>query len=375
MNDNSSVTILIIDDEAAIRQSYTFCLEDMGYRILEAENGRVGVDIFEREHADLVLVDLRMPEMDGLEVLSYITENSSDTPVIIVSGTGMMRDAVEALHRGAWDYILKPIEDMLILTHAVTSALEKAKLIKDNRAYQEHLENLVAERTKELEKRNRQLEISRRQIIGILSQAAEYRDFETGNHFLRVSEYSACIAGCLGWDEEQVNNIHLAAPIHDIGKIGIPDSILLKNGTLTDDEWDHMKMHCQYGKNILAINKFVKKFLNIEELDEEEIQSDYSDSIIEMAANIALNHHEYWNGEGYPLGLKGEEIPIEARITSVADVFDSLGSHRPYKEPWPEEECLKYIEENSGIRFDPDIVEIFLQNIDTIREIKAKYTD
>jgi len=308
-------------------------------------------------------------------VLKRISKISPDTPMIVVSGTGVIGDAVEALHYGAWDYILKPIEDLSVLDHAVKNALEKVRLKQENLAYREHLEALVHERTGELENRNIQLEISRRQIVGILSQAAEYRDFETGNHFLRVSEFSACIARGLGWDEARVSNIRLASPVHDIGKIGIPDSILLKKGKLTKEEWAKMKEHSQYGHNILKSNKFVQAFYSMDDHIEGNKDSfcDYSE--IETAATIALSHHEFWDGNGYPHGLKGEEIPIEARITAVADVFDALSSNRPYKDPWPEHRCLNHIKEQSGLQFDPRVVEVFLGNIDAIREIKEKFKD
>lgn len=375
MNTANQPVILIIDDEPAIRQSYADYLEDKNYITLTAENGKQGLNIFSREKIDLVLIDLRMPEIDGLTVLSKINQTSPEIPLIVASGTGIVGDAIEALHHGAWDYLLKPIEDFSILDHTITSALDKARLQKENREYRKHLETLVTERTMELEKRNNQLEISRRQIIGILSQAAEYRDFETGNHFLRVSEYSACIALGLGWDVHKVRNIQLASPIHDIGKIGVPDGILLKKTNLSDAEKEIMKMHCVYGKNILTNNKFVEAFYCIDELFNKYNKSYDDSSVISMAADIAMSHHEYWNGQGYPNGLKNEEIPIEARITTVADVFDALGSHRPYKDPWPETKCLDYIKKQSGKQFDPKNVEVFLDRIDIIREIKEKYKD
>ena len=371
----AAAAILVIDDEPTLRRIFSYTLEDRNYEVLTAENGRIGIETFEREKPDLVLTDLRMPEADGLEVLKHIRGSAPETPVIVISGANSLDDAVQALRLGAWDYLIKPLHDIALLGHAVDKALERARLQKENRLYREHLEALVEERTEQLEKRNRLLEISRRQIIGILSQAAEYRDFETGNHFLRVSELAGCIARGLGWDENRVHNIQLAAPVHDIGKIGIPDNILLKNGKLTDQEWKVMKDHCLYGKQILTTNKFVESFCHLDHLHLKEIQDGTGYSIIETAGNIALNHHEHWDGSGYPLGLRGEEIPVEARITAIADVYDALRSARPYKEPWSEEKSRTYILEKSGFQFDPEIVNVFMNSFDEIRLIRETFKD
>jgi putative two-component system response regulator len=370
---NDRETILIIDDEAVIRQSFTYYLEDQDYKIITAENGRAGMEIIDQEVPHLVLTDLRMPEADGLEVLHHVNKNWPDIPVIVISGANKLDDAVQALRLGAWDYLIKPVHDLNLVGYTVRKALEKSALIKENRAYREHLEALVAQRTLELEKRNRQLEISRRQVIGILSQAAEYRDFETGNHFLRVSEFTGCIARGMGWDEERVQRIQLASPVHDIGKVGIPDNVLLKPGKLTPEEWEIMKEHCLYGSQILTTNKFIEIFCKIDNLSLNPVPAEEGFAIIETAAEIALYHHEYWNGQGYPTGRRGEDIPFEARITAVADVYDALSSQRPYKDPWPEEKCLSLIREKTGEQFDPQVVEVFLKNFDTIRLIQNTY--
>lgn len=367
---DKSITILIIDDESIIRQVFSFYLEDMGYSVLTAENGKKGIELYNRERPDVVMTDLRMPEMDGLEVLKKIHEDSEDMPVVVISGANSIDDAVQALRLGAWDYLLKPVQDLSLLGYTIVQCLQKARLLKENREYRENLEDLVEERTKQLELRNYQLDLSRRQIIGILSQAAEYKDFETGNHFLRVSEMAACIARGLGWDEDSIINLKLAAPVHDIGKIGIPDKILLKPGKLEPEEWTLMQKHCQFGKAILESSQFMEalgeksEILNI---------NNASYVLMETAANIALSHHEYWDGKGYPMGLKGKDIPIEARITAVADVYDALRSKRPYKEPWSDEKTLAYIKEQAGFQFDPRIVSIFFERMDCIRSIQTRF--
>ena len=372
MTDNAAKQkILIIDDEPLIRDLFTIFLEEKDYQVLTADNGNTGLEVAVTERPDLILTDLNMPESDGFSVINRIREMDLELPVIIISGAGSLDLAVKALRQGAWDYLIKPLQDMSILTHTIEKCLEKARLIRDNREYHMRLEELVNRRTKQLERRNHQLDISRRQIIGILSQAAEYRDFETGDHFLRVSEFSACIAENMGWDTESVSMIRLASPVHDIGKIGIPDSILLKEGKLTPEEWETMQKHTIFGKNILKSNKFVNTFIH-DTGDEEDLEL-YGEKLIEIAANIALSHHERWDGTGYPLGLNGEEIPREARITAVADVYDALRSRRPYKEPWPEKESLDYISKEAGKQFDPEVVRIFMENIEEIHRIRETF--
>ena len=228
---NEETKILVIDDESIIRQSFTYYLEDHGFLVIDAENGQIGIEKIGEENPDLILTDLRMPEKDGLDVLKYTRENFPETPVIIISGVNRIEDAVQALRLGAWDYLIKPVQDLTLLGYTVQKSLEKANLMRENRNYREHLETLVSERTAELEKKTRELEVSRRQIIGILSQAAEYKDFETGTHFLRVSEITGRIAIGLGWDPEAVNNIKLASPVR---------RMLILTVTL---EWNRQKSH------------------------------------------------------------------------------------------------------------------------------------
>ncbi|HLP48356.1 MAG TPA: response regulator, partial [Candidatus Kapabacteria bacterium] len=215
---NSQTRILVVDDEVPVRMSLGAFLEDCGYEVLEAENGRVGLEKFKSENPDLVLVDLRMPEVDGLEVLLEITAQSPDTPVIVVSGTGFIGDVIEALHRGAWDYLLKPVIDMEMLRYAVKKALERSSLIKENKAYRENLEEMVRTRTAQLEAANKELRETRLQIIRRLGKAAEYKDNETGRHVIRVSCYSSIIAKGLGFDPERVDLIYQSSLMHDLGK-------------------------------------------------------------------------------------------------------------------------------------------------------------
>ena len=370
------ITVLVVDDEEPIRQTVGYYLEDNDFNVLEAENGRVGLELFKQKKPDLVLVDLRMPEVDGLDVLAHIAGQSSDTPVIVISGTGIIADVVEALRLGAWDYILKPIEDMSVLLHAVHKALERTRLIRENREYSQQLEEKVRIRTAQLEAANRELLENQLQVIRKLGKAAEYKDNETGRHVIRVSLYCGILAEALGLPPETVDLLHLCSPMHDLGKIGIPDNILQKPGPLDPSDWEMMKEHSGIGKDMLQP-------LTAEDIDlyrkhtriGEDILAGTDSPLLEMARKIAAYHHEHWDGSGYPHGLKGEDIPIEARIVTVADIYDALSSQRSYKEPFPEEKCQQVIRSFSGTILDPAIVKVFFQNIDQILKIKEEWKD
>ena len=368
--------ILTVDDENSIRESFRYFLEDCDYDVVEAENGQIGIEIFKLQQPDLVLVDLRMPEIDGLELLELVTKISPDTPIIVISGTGVISDAIEALHLGAWDYILKPVADLSILQHAVEKALERARLIKENREYKNHLEEMVRIRTAQLELANKELTETRMQVIRRLGKAAEYKDNETGRHVIRVSLYSEVLAEGIGMPPETVDLILQGSPMHDLGKIGIPDNILQKKGPLDAFEWEIMQKHSEMGSRMLE--PFQAEEFEIyrrHTVIGEDILGGSDSPLLEMARKIAAFHHEHWDGSGYPYGLSGEDIPIEARIVSVADVYDALSNKRIYKEPFPEEKCFSVMRQLTGTFLDPAIVEVFFQNIDTIQKIKEKWKD
>lgn len=369
-------TVLTIDDEKAVRDSFRNFLEDYDYNVLEAENGRSGLNKFIEAKPDLVMVDLRMPEMDGLEVLEKITALSPETPIIVVSGTGVMGDAVEALHLGAWDYLLKPVEDLAVLLHAVEKALERARLIRENRRYKDHLEDLVTKRTAELEMANKELEETRMQVIRRLGKAAEYKENESGKHVIRVGLYSAILAEGLGLDETNVQMISQCSLMHDVGKIGIPDNILKKPGPLDIDEFLLQQRHAGMGYDLLEpLPGEESTVLSAHTRIGEDILDDGHSGFLETARKIAAHHHEHWDGSGYPDGLRGEDIPLEARITAVADVYDSLSRKRPYREPFPEQRCREIIQQLSGTFLDPEIVDIFFENLDRIKAVKDKWHD
>ncbi len=375
--DATSPLILTIDDESSIRESFRHYLEDYDYRVIEAADGREGIELFRQHKPDLILVDLRMPELDGLEVLDIISEEAPEVPVLVVSGTGIISDAIEAIHRGAWNYLLKPIEDLCILKHAIEKGLERARLIRENLEYRTQLEEKVALRTQQLESTNRLLEQTRLQMIHGLGHASEFRDNETGKHVIRVSKYARILAKAYGLSPQQVDLIHLSSPMHDIGKIGIPDHILLKAEGLDADEWAFMQQHCEIGVKILnnipddEIACYRSHTLQGSEYFGETEES----ALLSCAKSIAAYHHERWDGSGYPEGLSGTDIPIEARIVGLADMYDVLSSSRVYKSAFNEQKCQQQIRAASGTYLDPELVELFFANIDEILAIKTKWAD
>ncbi len=375
--DATPALILTIDDEASIRESFRHYLEDYDYRVIEAADGQAGVELFRRHRPDLILVDLRMPELDGLEVLDIISKESPETPILVVSGTGIISDAIEAIHRGTWNYLLKPIEDLSILKHAIEKGLERARLIRENREYRTQLEEKVALRTRQLEETNRQLEETRLHVIRGLGRASEFRDNDSGKHVIRVSKYARILAKASGLSPQQVDLIHLSSPMHDIGKIGIPDHILLKADRLDAKEWAFMQQHCAIGVEILnSIPDDEIECYRQHTLQGSDYFAETEDSeLLRCAKSIAASHHERWDGTGYPQGLQGTEIPLEARIVALADMYDTLSSPRVYKPSFDENTCQRQIREASGSYLDPQLVELFFSNINGFLAIKTKWAD
>jgi len=371
-----SPLILTIDDDASIRASFRLYLEDFDYRVIEAADGRSGIEMFRAQRPDLVLVDIRMPDLNGLEVLKIICTEDPDLPIVMVSGTGVISDVVNAVHHGAWSYLLKPINDLSILLHTVEKELERARLIHENRKYHNYLEEMVSLRTRQLEAANLKLEQKYLQVIRSLGRAAEFRDNNTGSHVIRVSKYSQLLARAYGLPDQTVELIELSSLMHDLGKIGTPDHILLKPGKLDDDEWQQMQRHCEVGVKILETIPDDEIELYPPGASEEMmISSDRNSELLIMARIIAAYHHERWDGKGYPQGLKGEGIPIEARIVSLADIYDAISSNRTYKGAFRESECQRVIREEAGKSLDPRLVELFFVKIDDILDIKAKWSD
>lgn len=365
-----SGAILVIDDEAGLRRSLCAHLEDLDYEVVDAANGREGLDALMAAPGGIraVFVDLNMPVMDGYTFIRHAVLHDPELPIIVLSGVGVVEDALKAMRLGAWDFITKPVQSMSILDYTLDKVMERARLLHENRQYKESLEEQVRRRT-------RQLEDARRQIMLRLSRAAEYKDNETGRHVVRVGEISAMLSQAMGLSEEFAEMMRECATLHDLGKIGIPDAILLKPGKLTPDEWEVMKQHCVMGCAILGPLEGTEDARQLCTVLPQEADDAMECHLIRLARSLALLHHEKWDGSGYPFGLSGEDIPIGARIVALVDVFDALVSERPYKKAFPLEQSLAIIRESSGSHFDPAVVEAFFGNLDAIRDVMEKWRD
>ncbi len=341
--------ILIVDDNPANVMLLEKILEQEDFsNVQSTTDSRTVKGLYQENKFDLILLDIRMPHLDGFQVMEQLADviESDYLPVLVLSAQPDKDTRLKALEMGAKDYIIKPF-DQAEVVQRILNMLEVRILYNEQRRYSEILEAAVRERTKEL--RQTRLEIIRR-----LGRAGEYRDNETGMHVIRMSKSSQRLALAAGLGEERAELMLSASPMHDVGKIGIPDKILLKPGKLDAGEWEIMKTHAEIGADIL---------------------SDHSSSMIQLAQSIALTHHEKWDGSGYPNGLKGEEIPIEGRITAICDVFDALTSERPYKNSWPVAEAVKFINEQSGAHFDPNLVKLFNRVLPDLLDILEDYAD
>jgi len=365
----NSHQILIVDDNPVNIDILVNTLKD-NYSLGIAKDGLRAIEYTLKYHPQLILLDIMMPGMDGFEVCSRIksTREMSNTGIIFITAMNEPENITKGFEYGALDYITKPFNTM-----EVKSRIKTHLSLID---YRDHLQEMVKLKTDQLEKANTELKDLQVQIINRLGMAAEFKDNDTGKHVIRVGLYSGMMADALGLGDEKSEMIRLCAPMHDIGKIGIPDDILLKKGSLDDKEWNHMKQHCQIGFEILSPESKKQNDIYKNHPFIESLVADVKDyGILEMSSVIALSHHERWDGTGYPEGTKGDAIPVEARITSIADVYDALSSTRSYKEPYPEEKCREIIREGSGTQFDPDVVSAFFDSIDEVMKIKHHLMD
>jgi len=340
------VSILIVDDLPIIRLSLERILTKAGYRCRVAEDVPGALQALEEEPSDLVLSDIQMPGASGLDLVKALQPRIPDISVVMVSSTEATETAIECLQQGAFGYILKPFQPREIVVQ-VNAALRRRMLEIAFRDREAQLARKVREQTE-------QIRASREEVALRLISASEHRDHETGTHVRRIGLYAAEMGKLLGWDEEAVETIRAAAPMHDIGKVGVPDAILQKPGALTEEEWVTMRRHTSMGATILKGSKV---------------------PFIQMGARIAFGHHEKWDGTGYPKGLKGKAIPIEARITTLVDVFDAASSRRHYKDSWPEDQVVALIQRGRGVHFDPDLVDLFLANLGRFAAILAANPD
>jgi putative two-component system response regulator len=341
--------ILIVDDQPPNVMLLQRMLVAEGYCNITATNYPTQVQQLQRDtRFDLILLDIRMPEMDGFQVMELLRQDAGEDylPILVLTAQTDEETRLRALSFGARDFVTKPFSRPEVLNR-IRNLLEVRLLHNQLRQQNNLLEQRVRERTMEI--RDTQLEIIRR-----LGFAAEHRDNETGLHIIRMSKYCQSIAQEMGLSEAEVELILNASPMHDIGKLGIPDRVLLKPGKLDAEEWEIMKTHTSKGAEILE---------------------GHPSELLSTAKAIALYHHEKWDGSGYPGGIKGAQIPLAARIVAIADVFDALTSKRPYKEAWPLERALDEIRAGSGAHFDPAIVDAFFRITPQIMAIMEKYAE
>jgi putative two-component system response regulator len=331
----SDATIVFVDDEEVNLTLLGRILERQGYeRLVSCDDPRGVPDLIRDHDADLLITDLHMPGLDGLDLISQVVADRPEDdwfPIAVITADLSPEAEREALSRGAKDFITKPFKATQIQLR-VHNLLQTRFLHEALRSHNERLEDLVRDRTRELE-------TARLDLLERLALAAEFRDYVTGRHTQRVGDLAALLAAHLGMPKDEVELLGRAAPLHDVGKIGIPDAILLKPGRLSDDEYATMKEHVDVGVRLLA--------------------QGHSELMV-LAEEVALSHHERWDGSGYPRGLAGDDIPLVGQIVAVADVFDTLISTRPYKSAWPIETAVAEVRRKSGSWFSPRLVEAFM---------------
>jgi putative two-component system response regulator len=366
-----SAKILIVDDEELNIRVARKHLSDAGYsNFITTTDSTVAVALIEQEKPDLVLLDIMMPEVSGLDILHLmsLSDRLHQIPVLILSASTEVELKRVCLELGVTDFLTKPVDPYELLPRVRNVLL--------NKHYRDQLAQHAIQLEEQVRQRTAELAASREEVVHCLARAAEYRDDDTGHHVVRVGKYVGVIARELGFPESRVEVIELAAQLHDIGKIGIPDAILHKPGKLDPDQIDVIRRHCAMGKDIispLSTNDWAQlknharlgaNLLNVS-----------SSPLLLLAARIAQTHHERWDGTGYPIGLKGEDIPIEGRMTAVADVFDALSTKRPYKPAFPREKCFQILQEGRGTHFDPQVIDAFFARSSEIVQIQIDYMD
>lgn len=346
VNPPSEARLLVVDDEPFVRDLLARWLKDEGYACLTADGPAAARHCLERQAVDLVTLDIRMPGGSGLDLLNQIKERWADTAVLMLTAEDNTDSAIRALTAGACGYLRKPV-DRQEFRIQVRNGLERRRLVIENRDYTHGLEDKVREQTLALRR-------AHEETIYHLLKASLYRDEETGAHIKRTGWYSELLAGAIGWSREQVDLIRHAAPMHDIGKIGIPDAILRKPGSLTSDEFAIMQTHADIGATML----------------------DGSESpALLMAREIALCHHERWDGSGYPAALRETAIPEAARIVAIVDVYDALSHDRVYRPAMCESDVLSIMRRGRGLHFDPFLFDAFMSVLPEMRAIAQSITD
>jgi cyclic di-GMP phosphodiesterase len=336
LDDYRAARVLAVDDEPAACKLLSIILSPPAFRCSTASNGEEAMAILQRERFDAVISDLHMPGIDGMELLVQVRQRYPHIAFLVTTGVDDVDVGVQAMRRGADDYLVKPLRESAVLV-SLESALHKRQLEQQVENYRLHLEEMVSERTGQLQAALQQIEHSYEDTLQALGAAIDLRDSETAGHSQRVCRYSLEIARAMEWSEKQLRSLERGAYLHDIGKLGVPDGILLKPGPLTADERKLMQQHVQLGFDLVKDIPFLAD-----------------------AAEILLMHHERFEGGGYPRGLKGEEILLGARIFAVADTLDAITSDRPYRRASSFQSARETITRLSGSQFDPQVVDVFL---------------
>jgi putative nucleotidyltransferase with HDIG domain len=334
---SSAGLVLVVDDEPAMRKLLSAMLSDSGIACGTAASGEEALKVLAREDVSAVLADLHMPYLSGMQLLREVRPRYPGLAFLVVTGEDDVRVGIEAIKNGADDYLVKPLQSDVVL-ESLHRALEKKRLEQQLEKYKQQLERMVEERTEQLQAALGQLERNYGDTLRVLGAAIDLRDSPTAGHSHRVALYSLRIAAELGLSEQELKTLSIGASLHDIGKLAIPDSILLKPGALSEEEWHIMRSHVQIGYDLVKGIPFLAE-----------------------AAEIVLAHHERSDGTGYPRGLKGMEIPVGARIFAVLDTVDAMTSDRPYRSALSFREAYEEIRRWSGIRYDPQVCDCFLR--------------
>ncbi len=335
--------LMIVDDQEANVLLLERMLQSAGFTNVVSTSDPAEVEnLYNGFRPDLLLLDLHMPRLDGFAVMEKLKAGLGNDylPILVLTADSTRETRLKALEAGAKDFLTKPLDPVEVMNR-IRNLLEVRLLYEDLRNQNAILEEKVRERTQELKD-------TRLEVIHRLGRAAEFRDEGTGLHLMRISRFSVCLSKAVGLPGDITDLLYSASPMHDIGKIGIPDRILFKEGRLDDEEWAIMRTHTTIGADLL---------------------SGHDSPLMKTAAQIALTHHERWDGGGYPSGLRGEDIPMEGRIVALCDVFDALISRRPYKEKWPLGQAVMNIEAESGGAFDPYLVAKFHESLMEIKEV------